>query len=375
MIRATKTIKKILKTYLKNFIDKLKYVEDEYGHPELRIEQTIFRFWNYGLYWRYLLKRLLIQRQSNSSRNSLTCYISTIIPKTGIGHQLTCWNTALIFSLRYDFKFVHYPLNLFDGIDWDDFLGLGDGELNYVDVIKDVSVKTVNLPRIRRIDQKDIAGNSFFNKIINSEIDTVSAINNKNSADYKILFLLSSEHFAYDQTITSEILRDKYWRTRKKNPIEIPFPRGKLNIACHVRRGDIMKQGKDSPDLQNYKGRRLANEYFIKIIREIQKNLLNHTFNVHIFSQGNFSEFSEFQELENVIFHLDETPSTTFHGMVVADILILSPSSFSYKAGIISKGIKIAKHPWWHEIPENEEWIRSNEEGTFNIKPLIEKFF
>ena len=60
--------------------------------------------------------------------------------------------------------------------------------------------------------------------------------------------------------------------------------------------------------------------------------------------------------------------------MVVADILILSPSSFSYKAGIISRGIKIAKYPWWHEIPNNSEWLRSDEDGNFNPYPILEKY-
>ena len=95
---------------------------------------------------------------------------------------------------------------------------------------------------------------------------------------------------------------------------------------------------------------------------------------IHIFSQGNIVDFREFEKLENVVYHLDEDEYQTFHSMIVADILILSPSSFSYFAGLISKGLKIAKYPWLHEIPEDSEWIHSDENGNFNPRALIERF-
>jgi hypothetical protein len=52
-------------------------------------------------------------------------------------------------------------------------------------------------------------------------------------------------------------------------------------------------------------------------------------------------------EKEDVIFHLDEHIITTFIGLVAADELILSPSSFSYVAGLLSDGIVYYKK-FWH---------------------------
>lgn len=366
-----KEIQESLRYRFKKSMEGLIFVKDEYGHPELRIEKTIFRFWMYPSYWRYLFRKLAVKWKDYYSNKKTACYLTTIIPETGIGHQLTCWNTALIFSLKYNFKFVHFPLHAYDGVDWESFLGFGDGELNYTDLIRDISIRKVNLPRIRRIDKTDINGHYTVNQIITSEIEAVSSVPSKKG----ILFILNPDHFAYDQTKTSEILRDKYWKMRDKKPVKVDLVTDRINIACHVRRGDIMKSNTpNSPDLQNFGNRWVDNNYFVKVIKTLKEVLFNHDLNIHIFSQGLLSDFRDYEKFGNVIFHLDEAPNVTFHRMVVADILILSPSSFSYKAGMISRGTKIAKHPWWHEIPSNNEWIRSNEQGEFNIKPIVEKF-
>ena len=337
----------------------LYYGEDEYGHQEPRIERSVFKFWIYPSYWNFLLKKYfkkttLFQHSENNSKKKSLQYLTYIIPhNAGIGHQLACWNTALILSIKYNLKFIHYPLSG----SWESFLGLGEEELNYFDIDKNQNIRIVDLPRIRRIDEKDKIGHRIFNEIINSECS-----NNSN-----ILFRLNPDHFAYDQTSTTEILRSKYWKAREKCPIDLFFRQDRLNIACHVRRGDILRMNSKSKEFNN---RYLGNDYFINIIERIKTVLVNCNIDVHIFSQGNIEDFSDFKELDHFIYHLNEDVLTTFHGMVVADILILSPSSFSYKAGIISKGIKVAKYPWWHEIPENSEWIRSNENGEFNTHPL-----
>jgi hypothetical protein len=352
-----------LSLYSKFYYD-LYCVEDEYGHKEAIIERTVFRFWVYPSYWRYLFNKYLRkvrlkQYPANGCTNNLSKYLTCIIPHVhGIGHQLACWNTALIFANKYNFKFVHYPLSQ----DWEDFLGLGEGELNYFTLKNNQDIKIVDLPRIRRIDSKDIDGHYVFNEIINSEI-----INDKN-----ILFRIKPDHAAYDQTPTAEIFRKKYWMKREKTPINTSLIKNKLNIACHIRRGDILQLNLNPTEFKN---RWLANEYFIKVVQRIKSVLVEHNnIDIHLFSQGIISDFSEFEELKNVVYHLNEDPHTTFHSMVVADILILSPSSFSYKAGMISNGLKIAKYPWWHEIPENTEWIRANEDGDFNTQPLIKKY-
>ena len=351
------------------FVNSFNYVQDEYGHPELRIERTRFRFWIYPSYWRYFLNRALdiggARHRNKVCRNQTVHCITSVAPGAGIGHQLACWNTALIFSLRYNLNFVHHPLHSSGNDNWENFLEFGEGELSHCSVVGDNSVKIVNLPRIWRIDREDIDGHRIFERIVESE---------RLNASRKILFQLNSDHFAYDQTVTSEVLRKKYWNARAKNPIDSVYREDKLNIACHVRRGDIVREKTKEQDFENLENRWLDNMYFINVINNINEILNEHTVDIHVFSQGSIAEFSEFEELKNVTYHLDLDACLTFHHMATSNILILSPSSFSYKAGMISTGIKIARYPWWHEIPEDSEWIRSSKDGNFSPKPLAERY-
>jgi len=74
---------------------------------------------------------------------------------------------------------------------------------------------------------------------------------------------------------------------------------------------------------------------------------------IHIFSQGDISNFIIFQQLKKtfsfveIIFHLNEDIAQSFIQMVASDILVISPSSFSYSAALISDA-EIYYKPFWH---------------------------
>lgn len=363
---------KLIKYELKMF---LFYRHDNtFGFPEPRIDRTIFRFWRYPAYIKYVFLRLLNKLRLYNSPTSINHqrYLTSISsPYVGVGHQLANWNATLIYSIKYNLKFIHHPLWGLEGYPlggqigekWNNFLGLGKGEIHYKKIINEKNIKRVDLPVIHW-HREDKTGEFIVNQII----DTAYPCDN-------ILFHLTSDIVdpcVYDHTSTADILRVKYWSARDREPIVSDFNNDRLNIAVHIRRGDIMKMNTRN---KNINERLLSNSYFIKIIKDIQQILSFKAVNIHIFSQGNYSEFNEFnQNLDNVFYHLNEDEFKTFHSMVIADILLLSPSSFSYFAGIISKGIKVAKYPWWHEIPENSEWIRSDIMGNFNESSIIQRF-
>ena len=62
-------------------------------------------------------------------------------------------------------------------------------------------------------------------------------------------------------------------------------------------------------------------------IKHIRENYNNPLF--HIYSEGNINNFKEYIN-NDVILHINENIVDTFTGMVFADILIMSRSSFSY---------------------------------------------
>lgn len=315
-------------------------------------------WWTYPAYWKYRLKvpipSKLIQEIPDSSDINKKRFI-TIVPNqvAGIGHQLANWNTALILSHKYNLTFIHHPFAPNSG-NWEDFLGFGEEEAKYDVAINDKSIKRVNIPLINLENEKERA---FFNKIITSIYP-----------DNNILFHLSPDQNIYDHTITSCTLRERYWQSCEKRPCNNSFDKTKLNIAVHIRRGDVADMREKNK--AGWKERWLANCYYIKILRAIEPVLSGRKFDIHIYSIGNIEDFKELRKLPNVVFHLNEDTLQTFHGMIVADILIVSPSGFSYFPGIISKGIKIAKYPWWHHIPQNDEWIRSDKNANFNTEIL-----
>ena len=73
----------------------------------------------------------------------------------------------------------------------------------------------------------------------------------------------------------------------------------------------------------------------------------------HIYSQGDIDNFSLYMN-ENVELHINEDIKKTFIGLVYADILVMSPSSFSYAAALLNNGIIIYKP--YHAKPK-KEWI------------------
>ena len=75
---------------------------------------------------------------------------------------------------------------------------------------------------------------------------------------------------------------------------------------------------------------------------------------VHIFSEGEETDFQDIVEaFPNVktVMHINEEIQLTFHYLVMADVLILAKSSFSYCAGLLNKNKIIANliSKWWHK--------------------------
>ncbi len=117
-------------------------------------------------------------------------------------------------------------------------------------------------------------------------------------------------------------------------------------VAVHVRRGDILQRARE---------RIISDEAYLKTIAAIRKeegrlaplgNQANSrggeppplpNLPVHIYSDGTPEEFTAFTEMGAVL-HCGEDVFTTFHALTVAEILIISNSSFSHIAGLINRG-------------------------------------
>jgi hypothetical protein len=113
------------------------------------------------------------------------------------------------------------------------------------------------------------------------------------------------------------------------------YDRSRLNVAVHVRRGDVAPQGKHA-------SRYTSNGYVASVLRDVLSagDTVGLPLSVQLYSEGDVAEFGELRNME-VAFHLSECPFATFNNLVDADVLLMSKSTFSYVAALLSRGVAI----------------------------------
>ena len=115
-----------------------------------------------------------------------------------------------------------------------------------------------------------------------------------------------------------------------------------LFIVCHVRRGDVSEQiPKRFTDNDTIEKRILRLVEFLK--------LHNISYSLHFVSQGKEKDFGALSKYGE--FHLNGSPFIDFYNMVEADVLIMSKSSFSYTAALLSEGIIFYELFWHNPLP------------------------
>jgi hypothetical protein len=103
-----------------------------------------------------------------------------------------------------------------------------------------------------------------------------------------------------------------------------PYKENK-NLIVHIRRGDAV--GIESRILDAY--------YFHGVVKKIFEN--DGQYNLYITSEPNLEDVSIFNEF-NPTMLTDKTDIEAFYHMVNADVVVGSPSGFSYLAYILGKG-------------------------------------
>ena len=144
------------------------------------------------------------------------------------------------------------------------------------------------------------------------------------------------------------ILREIY---HSKSKPDIPnYDTSKKNIVLHLRRGDV--------NAAKYPSRWSSDQDYINLLRKTIENIGNDEtdniadYEIHILSEGEPELFKEITDVyPEIKLHLSIDIQQTFHMIVIADILIMSKSSFCYSASLINKNKVIANNliRWWHK--------------------------
>lgn len=105
-----------------------------------------------------------------------------------------------------------------------------------------------------------------------------------------------------------------------------------FNVAVHIRRAGHfdMENGFFRPGSHD-----ILNLEYLAIMCRIEDEHPGRNIKFHIYSQGKLDDFTELIS-DNVVFHLNEKVLDTFTDMIFADVLVVTRSSFSYTAGLLS---------------------------------------
>ena len=132
-----------------------------------------------------------------------------------------------------------------------------------------------------------------------------------------------------------------FWQNKDKDV----YKNNKFNIAVHIRRPNIHDdriEGTNTEDL-----------YYLTAMNSIREKYKNKDVCFHIYSQGNIENFNCYKN-DDVVFHIDEEVTKTFVGLVGSHVLVMSASSFSYIAAILTDA-EVYYLPFWHKPKKN--WI------------------
>lgn len=207
-------------------------------------------------------------------------------------------------------------------------------------------IKLIELPPF----EIHIPSNEQNDELIYKEVDAFIRSHPEPNTAFKI----SNNRFGdYEYASTRDWFLNAYAKARKQHPISLTFDPNKLNIAIHIRRGDLLP-GRQFSDLSS---RMLPDAWYLDILNTIIRNTKKNIA-IHVFSEGKdgkyhsesgtpFSWKSYFSNTPHVVHeHIDSNFKSTFHHLLNADILIGSKSGMSHLAGMLSNQTKIMPKMW-----------------------------
>ena len=135
-----------------------------------------------------------------------------------------------------------------------------------------------------------------------------------------------------------------FFLQRNKSPYRSEY----FHVAIHIRRPN-------SHDPADDQRGDTPNGYYLSCIAVLRKILESQpkALQFHIYSQGTEEMFAEFQSPDTLL-HLNGPPDTGFLGLVYADALVTSKSSYSYVAALLTKGA-VFYTQFWH--PPRAHWL------------------
>jgi len=307
----------------------------------------------------------------------------------GIGHQFTNFLVPYILSKKYNLKFVYQPFvgetdgtlerkgtNFYQITTpvklWNDFLNFGEGELTLKDLPERCSEIQFPILIQGRITWDHP---QFINAMkIDPELDNLDILFKVNDGGDG-QFIDMDWGFYRDND-----LKQKYNNSKQIKNFKCYFNKDKINVAIHIRRGDVTKE--------NGYRRWMDLQYYLRIIENINRIKFNKPLKYHIYMfdvpEEELKQIAEFKNNHHIDIEMrdDEDVFSTFYHFTKADIFVCGQGSFSLLANYITDAIKLTT-PWkeyvdgksiiyWDAFPEDiKDIIEINPDSSFNEDKLL----
>lgn len=268
----------------------------------------------------------------------------------GAGAQAHTIMSAMCFAQAHGHTYVHTPFAAIDHAEqpapdwvdaWEKLFNLGDGEERAETLKGRVYNYSSFHPRLY------YAMTGGFRSADESRSRTRKGVG-RPERHFHPYFYYADSHPESFQAIIPE-LRRKYWTGKKRSG------NGDLMVALHMRRGDVTARNT----------MRYTPIESVHRTAEAVKSVLTDagiSYSMRLYSQGPADGFAALRDV-GVDLCLDVDAVWTMQQLITADVLVMSKSSFSYVAALISDGIKLYE-PFWH--PPLRSWLPRNSHGRFD---------
>lgn len=255
-----------------------------------------------------------------------------IHPYAGMGHQLSGWMSALLWSADLGLPFLH-PAAMSPLMP---MLDLTATARKCADAGKK-GARTVKLPLVG--DERDARSVPI---LASTMIRTLELFDDIEPITFQ---------FALDQPRWSHVeaagtLRDAYLAAGP-NRDQVDRSSVTARVALHIRRGDVSSA---------MSARWVDVVWYERLVTALRDIPALSQAQYEVICQADSEDFAGLTKL-GVNVRSGESREADFNRMASADVLVAAPSSFSFSAALASKGMAIVRTPWWHRVPDFGRWV------------------
>lgn len=276
---------------------------------------------------------------------------SRIHPYPGLGHQVSVWLAGYLWAQDLSIEYLGGYATKNGGL-----LDLTEGKAS-------MDLKGLRLAFVRLPPTPDERSQHAL-EILQGAVARGRRRHAKADA---IIFTLALDNPRYNQIPAEREIRRALLAGSMGARIRECESDNQLRVVLHIRRGDI---GETSQGTGSGISRWISEAFYADVIRNLRMALGRPDLGVSVISLGKPEDFPLLGGLEGVKLCLNGSSTEDIVRLASADILIAAPSSFSFTAALASRGVVLALHPWWHEVPDNGRWFRLDQSGNFDQNRL-----